>query len=78
MSFIELLFLDEFSPTVCQKCSMYLRNKSAGTIISATVPVILFFSALYLFEIDLLYSLSLLLLIPILRISLAEPLKYKK
>jgi hypothetical protein len=76
LSLKELLFLDEQAPTACLKCGKNFKNSSINSIISGVLPVTLCFTALYLFDIGLLYSLSLLILIPVLRITLAEPLKY--
>lgn len=72
----ELLLLDEHSPRKCRNCGNFLKTSFVNSIISVVLPVVLFGIAVYLLEIDLLVSASLLLLIPVLRILLAEPIKY--
>jgi hypothetical protein len=76
LSFIELLLLDEHSASKCKKCGNFLKNSFVNSIIAAVIPALLCGLSIYLFDINLLYSLSLLLLIPVLRISLAEPLRF--
>lgn len=73
---MDLLLLDEHAPRKCKNCGKFLKNPVVNSIVSVVIPVIMFAAAFILFDLDLLISLSLLLLIPILRIVLAEPLKY--
>jgi len=76
IGFIKLLLLDDHSPTRCQNCGIFLKNSSANLIIPAVITVVLFFASFYLVDIDPIFSFSLLLLFPILRFALAEPIKY--
>ena len=76
LGFIELLLLDPHTPKKCKNCGKYLKTSFVNLIVSAVVPVIMCVAAIYLFDLDLVISLSLLLLIPVLLIVLAEPLKY--
>jgi hypothetical protein len=76
LNVIELLLLDEHAPRSCRNCGQYLKNSFVNSIVSAVIPVILCATSFYIFDINLLFSLSLLLLVPIFRIALAEPLKF--
>ncbi len=76
LNFIELIFLDEHSPKICKYCGKYIKSSAVNSIISVVLPFVLCFISYYFFGIEMLLSLSLLLLIPILRFLLAEPLKY--
>lgn len=76
LSFLDIVFLDEHAPKKCRSCGKYLKTTSFSTIISIVLPVVLCAISFYLFDINLLYSLSFLLLVPVLKITLAEPLKY--
>ena len=71
-----LLLLDEHAPRKCKNCGKYLKTPLVSSLVSVVIPITMFAAALTLFDLDLLISLSLLLLIPVLRIALAEPLKY--
>lgn len=73
---IELLVLDEHSPKKCKNCGNFLKTPLTNSIVSVVVPIIMLAAGLYIFDLDLLPLLSLVLLIPVLRIALAEPLKY--
>jgi hypothetical protein len=76
LSLFDVVFLDEHAPKKCSNCGKYLKTSSTSTIISVVLPVVLCAISLYLFDLDLFVSLSLLLLIPVLKIMLAEPIKY--
>jgi len=73
---IDLLLLDEHAPKKCKNCGKFLKTSFVNSIVSIVIPVIMFGTAIVLFDLGLVISASLLLLIPILRIVLAEPLKY--
>ena len=75
---IELLLLDEHSPRTCKNCGKFLRNATSNSTIAVALPIVLFGVSIYFFDIHFLLSLMLLLLIPILRVTLAEPLKFIK
>jgi hypothetical protein len=76
VSLIRLLLLDEHSPRKCKNCGKYLKTSAINSYISVVIPVVLCFFSVYLFNINLLFSSAFLLLIPVLRILLAEPAKY--
>jgi hypothetical protein len=73
---MELLLLDEHSPKKCKNCGKYLKTRLAGSVVSVVVPVMMAAAALIIFSLDFFISMSLLLLIPILRTALATPMKY--
>jgi hypothetical protein len=76
LDLIELLLLDELAPRKCKNCGKYLKTSKVNSIVSAVLPTVLCFISYYLLDIGLFFSAALLLLIPVLRISLAEPVKY--
>jgi hypothetical protein len=76
LRFFDLVCLDEHAPKKCKNCGKYLKTSYSSSIISMVLPVALCGLSIYLFDIRLLFSLSLLLLIPVLKVTLTEPLKY--
>ena len=74
--FIELLLLDEHAPRRCKNCGNFLKNSLVNSVVSIVIPVVMFAASLYIFDLNFLFSASLLLLIPVLRIALAEPMMY--
>jgi len=73
---LELLQLKEHAPKKCKICGKYLKASFVNSIVSVVLPIIMFTTAITLFNLNFLISASLLLLIPILGMVLAEPLKY--
>src|SRR5262245_49143779 len=76
VGFIKLLLLDDQTPTACKNCGKFLKNSSANLVIPAVITVVLFAASFYLIDIDAIFSVALLLLFPVLRFALAEPIKY--
>jgi hypothetical protein len=76
LNLFELLRLDEHAPRKCKNCGNFLKTSLAGSIVSVVIPVVLCAASLYLIDINFIFAASLLLLIPLLRIALAEPMPY--
>ncbi|MBS1796012.1 MAG: hypothetical protein JSS81_19330 [Acidobacteria bacterium] len=76
LGLIQLLRLDPHTPAGCRHCGQFIKNRTANGIIPVVVPIVLSFISLNLFGFNFYQSLAFFLLIPVLRILMAEPVKF--